>query len=198
MKKLSIAFFLVFILAFATATTVRAQDAPAADQPAAAAPAEAPAATPAAPVEKSAEEKKPDEEKVGIKDAAVTGSIIHTLLAYLGGIIGLLLTGLIIQALRKMGINISADTEKFLRKQADSVISQIDAWAVRLAKQGKKPASHEKIAKGLELLDGIVRASGVANQPLSKLTNIIEERLIRRKEKGEHVAVEEGSTSDPS
>lgn len=201
MKKISAAFFLIFILAFATATTVRAQDAPAADQPAAAAPAEATAAVPAAPAEKPAEEKKPDEEKVGIKDAAVTGSIIHTLLSYLGGIIGLLLTGLIIQALRKMGINISADTEKFLRKQADSVISQVDAWAVKLAKQGKKPKSHVKLARGLEFLDRIVQASGVAGQPLIKLTNIIEERLIRRKEKGEHVAIatEEGSvSSDPS
>lgn len=192
MKKLGTILALVFVLGFTTITSVRAQDAPAAAQPAVAAPAEVPA-VPVAPTEAP----KPVEKKVGIVDSALTGSIIHTILSYLGGVIGLLLIGLIVQALRKMGINISADTETFLRKQADSVISQVDSWAVQLAKDGKKPESQLKLRKGINLLAGIVKASGIANQPIRKLEAIIEERLIRRKEKGEHVAIE-GSAADPS
>jgi hypothetical protein len=205
MKRFGIATFLFLVLAFASPATVYAQDAPAAEQPAAATGEkpvpEATRTTPIEPVKidvKKAEDKK---DGASIGDSAATGQIIHTVLTYLGGVLALLLVALVVQVLRKMGINISADTEKFLRKQADSVISSVDSWAAKLAKDGKKPKGSAKLTKGIELLNGIVKASGVANQPIEKLESIIEERLIRRKEKGEDVKIEKGGNvvraSDP-
>lgn len=120
-------------------------------------------------------------EKGGIP--AIVGEIVQLLLMFLGVPLALLLVGLVMKALKKVGIQTDAETQKFLRKQADSVIRQVEVWAEKTAKGAKKPKSREKLSKGIALLSGIVKASNIGNLAAEKLGDIIEERLIAKKEK---------------
>lgn len=114
---------------------------------------------------------------------AIVGQLVQLALMFLGVPLALLLVGLALKALKKVGIQTDAETQKFLRKQADSVIRQVEVWAAKTAKETKKPKGHEKLSKGIALLSGIVKASNIGNLAADKLGDIIEERLIAKKEK---------------
>lgn len=120
-------------------------------------------------------------EKGGIPP--VVGEIVQLLLMFLGVPLALLLVGLAVKALKKIGIETDAQSQKFLRKQADSVIRQVEVWAAKTAKETKVPKSREKLSKGIALLSGIVKASKIGDLAAEKLGDIIEERLIAKKEK---------------
>jgi hypothetical protein len=122
---------------------------------------------------------------------AVVGQIAVMIMKIIGAPLGLLVTLLVVKLLKKAGIEVDADTEKFIRKQADSVIRKVDVWTAKLADEGKKPKSHEKLAKGVALLESIMKISKVGNLAQEKLSEIIEERLRAQKDKGQHNRIKE-------
>lgn len=122
---------------------------------------------------------------------AIIGQITSLIMGIIGVPLAVAITLLAVKLLKKAGIEVDAETEKFIRKQADSVIHKVDAWSVKLADEGKKPKGHEKLAKGVSLLGGIIKVSKVGNLAEEKLTEIIEERLRAQKDKGQHNRIKE-------
>lgn len=190
MKKWLIILFLLAVFAFGA--PVYSQDAPAAEQPAAAAPEEPAAAAPAADAapatetapEKTTEEKTPEQAKSSVMGA------VKSLLVIVFGIIGTALslvgTALVVKLLKKAGIEVSAATEISIRKIVDSGIRRVEVWAAEEKKQtGKKPNSASKLQKGIEKIDAMLTAFGIKKMAAKKIKELIEERLLAKKEKGE-------------
>ncbi len=122
---------------------------------------------------------------------AIVGQGAVMIMKVIGVPLALLIALLVTKLLKKVGIEVDAESKKFIAKQADSAIRKVDAWAAKLANEGKKPKDHEKLARGLDLLEGIIKVSKIDNMARDKLTEIIEERLVAQKEKGRHTRVKE-------
>ncbi len=122
---------------------------------------------------------------------AIVGQISVLIMGVIGVPLSIFITLLVVKLLKKAGIEVDADTAKFIRKHADSTIRKVDAWATKLAKEGKKPKDHQKLARGLDLLEGIIKVSKVDSMARDKLAEIIEERLQAQKDKGQHNRIPE-------
>lgn len=190
MKKWLITLSLLAV--FALSAPAYSQDAPAAEQPAATAPAEPAALAPlpgAAPGLELAPmaEKAPEETGSPVMDSIK--SVIVLLLGIIGTGLSLLLTGLIVKLLKKAGIDVSVATEISIRKIVDSGIRRTEVWAAEEKKQtGKKPESTTKLQKGVEKIDAMLTAFGLKKLAAKKIEELIEERLLAKKEKGEVVS----------
>lgn len=117
--------------------------------------------------------------------------ILLIVLTVVGTPLGALLFFYINKLWAKTGIELSGTILKFARDQADSVIDQVEAWANKKTLEGQKRDSDSKLKKGLELLGGILEASGVAKKLEGKLEHILEERLMAR-------GIVKTESSDPS
>lgn len=122
---------------------------------------------------------------------AVVGQITSLIMGIIGVPLAGVITLLAVKLLKRAGIEVDAETEKFIRKQADSVIRKVDAWTTKLADEGTRPKSHEKLSKGIDLLDSIIKVSKIDNLAREKLEEIIEERLRAQKDKGQHNRIKE-------
>ena len=190
MKKWLITLSLLAV--FALSAPAYSQDIPVAEQPAATAPAEPAAAAPspdAAPApetapEKTTEKKAPAQAESPIMDSIK--SVIVLVLGIIGTALSILLTGLIVRLLKKAGIDVSAATEISIRKIVDSGIRRTEVWAANEKKQtGKKPKSSTKLQWGVAKIDTMLTAFGLKELAAEKIEELVEERLLAKKEKGE-------------
>ena len=126
---------------------------------------------------------------------AVTGgspvmTVVYELILIVAGILGSVLTTILIFMAKKygkkIGIEIDAGTEKFIRKSADAAIRQVEAWAVEAKKQNRKPgSSKDKLTKALGIINSVIEGTGIKKIAEEKLIAIVEERLFAMKAKGQ-------------
>lgn len=117
-------------------------------------------------------------------------AVVYEVIIIIAGVLGSVLTTIMILLAKKygkkIGIEIDGETEKFIRKSADSAIRQVEAWAVDNKRQNRKVGnSSAKLTRALGILNLALDASGVKKLAEEKLTEIIEERLFAMKAKGQ-------------
>ncbi len=115
---------------------------------------------------------------------------LYEIIIIVAGVIGSVLTTILVLLAKKygkkIGIEIDGETEKFIRKSADSAIRQVEAWAVENKRQNRAVGnSSAKLTKALGILNLALEGSGVKKLAEEKLTAIIEERLFAMKAKGQ-------------
>jgi uncharacterized protein YajQ (UPF0234 family) len=115
-------------------------------------------------------------------------SLLVIVLGIIGTALSLFGTALVVKLLKKAGIEVSAATEISIRKIVDSGIRRVEVWAAEEKKQkGKKPNSASKLQKGIEKIDAMLTAFGLKKLAAKKIAELVEERLVAKKEKGEVV-----------
>ena len=122
----------------------------------------------------------------GWQIAAIVLGVIGAPLATLAGYY-------VTKLLKKIGIETDEAMHQMVRNQADRVIDQVEAWANKKAQEGSKEGRASKLAKGIELLESVLKATGAKEKLSLKLEHIIEERLVAR-----GIVKTGGSSSDPS
>lgn len=115
---------------------------------------------------------------------------VYEIVLIIAGTLGSVLTGILILMAKKygkkIGIEIDADTEKFIRKSADAAIRQVEAWAMEQKKQNRNPgSSKDKLSKALGIINAVIEGTGIKKIAEEKLMAIVEERLFAMKAKGQ-------------